>query len=389
MSLDKIPDQTNRNGQSEAERLAAAYQVFYQPLLLLALLFGSAYTSYEGMLTMAEWISGASDSTRMLCILIVACATGSQFALWHYTMKLMPLFVAPRAKGIGLFVATVLMVALALSSTLTSIIGTTKDSARGKELQAQADLYAAKAAMLAPRAAAMEDALLIIGAQASAACARHQEELQTGSITGSRGKGLVTGYLLGQCESKRAIAETLEETIAVNEARTREIAALSAKLDTIIYDRDRPIGEREMDFLALARRMDALLQALQNEDRTRALRAGATGLSSAIGKLESTNGGFAANQNRAIAMLAGEEAENARKIESLITQIEALPLPEAGRAVLKPAQDLVWAYASSHLPQMAIALIIDLFAPLSTLLFWASTMKRRGRTTENSEGDRS
>ena len=156
-----------------------------------------------------------------------------------------------------------------------------------------------------------------------------------------------------------------------------EIETLSGRLDVVLYDRDRPIGEREMDFLALARRMDGLLQALQNEDRTRALRAGATGLSSAIERLGSANGGFAASQARAVAMLADEEAEIAHKIESLIRDIEALPLPEAGRAVLKPAQRLVLDHTLMHLPQLAIALITDLFAPLSTLLFWAAAMKRR------------
>ncbi len=387
MPFDSAPDQIGTPALNEAERFAQDYQLFYQPLLLLAFLIGSAWTSYMGVVSMAEWISGASDATRSLAMLIVTCATGSQFALWHYTMKLMPRFVALQAKGIGLFVAFVLMAVLALASTYTSFIGSTQDSARGLELQYQADLYAAKAAMLAPRAAAMEDARLIIGPQAAAACARYEQELETGAITGSRGKGVVTGYLLGLCEQKRAIAEALDEIIAANKARIAKIEALSGQLDVILYDRHRPIGDRELEFLALARHMDGLLQALQNEDRTRALRAGASGLSSAIEKLESQSGGFAASQARAIALLADEEAENASKIERLIQDIEALPLPEAGRAVLKPAQLLVWDHALLHLPQLAIALIIDLFAPLSTLLFWAAAMKRKRRIALNTKGE--
>jgi hypothetical protein len=51
----------------------------------------------------------------------------------------------------------------------------------------------------------------------------------------------------------------------------------------------------------------------------------------------------------------------------------------SSRANLLPAQVLVLRHWQLHLPQLAIALTIDLFAPLSTLLFWAAAIKTRAR----------
>ncbi len=370
----------------EAQRFSAIYQFYYQPLLLLGFLVCSWWTSNAGVLAMADWISGASETTRQIALLVTASAMGAQYALWHYAMRLIPRYATYQARGIGVVVVAVLMIMLALSSTYTSFIGISQDSARGLELQRQADEYAAKANLLAPRAAAMSDALLVIGPQAESACARYEQELQTGAITGARGKGIVTGYLLGFCAGKTEIARTLEETIAANAVRSRDISALSAQLDQIIYDRDKSIGARELEFLGLARQMDALLQELQNADRTRGLRAASSAMAGSVAELKDASSALGQAQSRAVAAIVQEEHSSGTAISVLIDEIEALPMPGAGRATLKPAQIVVLEHWKLHLPQFAIALVIDLFAPLSTLLFWAAAIKARAQKAPISKG---
>lgn len=365
------------NPNAEAQRFSITYQFYYQPLLMFCLLVCSWWTSNAGVLAMADWISGASDETRQIALLVTASAMGAQYALWHYSMRLIPRYATFRARGIGIIVVAVLMVLLALSSTYTSFIGLSQDSARGLELQRQADAYAEKAALLAPRAAAMEDALFVIVPQAEAACARYEQELQSGVITGARGRGVVTGYLLGFCTGKTEIARALEETIAANEQRIGQITSLSAQLDQVIYDRDKRIGTRELEFLRLARTMDALLQELQNADRTKGLRASSAAMSGSVAELQNTTTALAQAQAQAISAIITEERSSGQAIEALIEEIEALPVPEAGRAKLLPAQVLVLEHWRLHLPQLALALAIDLFAPLSTLLFWAAAIKAR------------
>jgi hypothetical protein len=299
-------------------------------------------------------------------------------------MRLIPRYATFRARGIGLIVVAVLLVILALASTFTSFIGLSQDSARGLELQAQSDAYAEKAKLLARRASAMEDALFVIGPQASAACARYKQELETGAITGARGKGIVTGYLLGFCTGKTEIAEALEETIAANKLRIGEISSLSARLDQVIFDRTKSIGERELEALTLARSMDARLEQLQNADRTKGLRAASASMSGSVAELENATGALGQAQAQAVNAIIMEEQSSGTAISALIDEIEALPVPVAGRAKRSPAQDLVFKHWRLHLPQLALAVAIDLFAPLSTLLFWAAAIGRRTRTRNRS-----
>lgn len=369
------------DGNNEARRFSEIYQFYYQPLLLMGFLITSFWTSNSGVLAMAEWISGASENTRQIVMLVTATAMGAQFVLWHYCMRLIPRYVTYQARGIGILVVILVMLMMALSSTWTSFIGTSQDSARGLEMLRQSDIYAAKASMLAPRASAMEDALFVVNPQAQAACARYDQELSGGVITGSRGKGVVTGYLLGFCTSKTEIANALSETISANTVRMDEIQAISLQLDLVIYDRSKTIGERELIFLTHARRMDGLLQELQNADRTKGLRASYAAMSASVTQLEGSQNSLAAAQTQAIASIIAEEKASGAAIEGLIANIETLPLPESGRATIKPAQILVLEHWRLHLPQLAMAMIIDLFAPLSTMLFWAASMRQRRKIT--------
>jgi hypothetical protein len=304
---------------------------------------------------------------------------GAQYALWHYAMRLIPRYATFRARSIGVLVVVILMAMLGLSSTYTSFIGLSQDSARGLELQRQTDTYAEKVRLLAPRAAAMEDALFVIGPQARAACARYEQELQTGAITGARGKGVVTGHLLGLCTAKTEIVRALEETIAANRARMDEISSLSARMDQVIYDRSKDISARELEFFTLARSMDALLQELENADRTRGLDAAFASMAGSVAELENATDELGRAQAQAITAIITEERSSGAAMSALIAEIEALPVPVAGRANPSPAQVVVLKHWQLHLPQLAIALAIDLFAPLSTLLFWAAAIKARAR----------
>lgn len=365
------------NQRNAAQSLSNFYSAAYQPLLMMGFTVCSTWTSYTGVLSMAEFMSGISEYLEHIALLVTTSAMGAQFALWHYTMRLIPLYASFAARGIGILVMLILITALALSSTYTSFIGLTQDSARGLELQQQSDLYAEKARILSPRVSAMEDALLSIEPSAVAACARYEQELASGAITGARGKGAVTGEFLKICQVKSSIATALKETIAANAQRMANIQSASAGLDQIIYDRVRTIGARELEFIALARRIDSLLLELEGADRTKGLRTSVRALSNSVATLEDATGALGAAQANAISGILTEEHEFGKEFEELIDQITAMPLPEAGRAVIKPSQSLVLQHWKLHLPQLALAASLDLFAPISTLLFWAAAIRAR------------
>jgi hypothetical protein len=102
-------------------------------------------------------------------------------------------------------------------------------------------------------------------------------------------------------------------------------------------------------------------------------------MAGSVAELQNASTALAQAQAQAISAIITEERASGAAIAALIDEIEALPLPEAGRATLKPAQVLVLQHWQLHLPQLALALAIDLFAPLSTLLFWAAAIRARAR----------
>lgn len=375
-------------GENEAKRLSKTYEFFYNPLLMFAFLVASWWTSYCGVLAMEDWISGIRDETRKLALLVTAGAMGAQFALWHMAMRLIPRYSANSAKSIGVFVLLILMIALGSSSAYCGFIGLAGNSARGLELQDQAKLYAEIARSLARRASATEDALFAIKPQAQTACARYEQELQTGAITGASGKGIVTGHFLRLCTGKSEIVSALEETIASNKQRIEKISSVSRQLDGEIFDRGKPIGERELEFLRLAREIDRLLEQLQNADRSKGLRATTESMAGSVAELDDATGALGHAQAQAVAAIIAEEQAAAKGMSSLLAEIEGLPLPVPGRADLLPAQLLVFKFWALHLPQLGIVGITDCYAPLSLLLFWCAALKARvSKATPHSKGN--
>jgi len=364
---------------ARGRHLSETYQTFYHPWIVFSLLLVSWWTSFTGVLSMGDWISGTSETTVSVGLLVTGAAMIAQFALWHFALRLIPYYGTMGARSIGIVVMLILMWLLAFSSTFTSFVGLIQDSAHGLEAQGITDTYAEKARQLEARAAATEDALLPIRLQAVAACQRYEEELATGAITGSRGRGIFTGQLLALCTSKREMATILEDTIAANAERVLRINSLSEALDDILFRREQEIGDREQAILRGTRQIDIELRGLQNSDRSRGLRAAFAAISNSIAEMEGATGALAQAQAQVIAALITEERANAAALDALLDQIEAIPLPDATRAQLLPAQELVIKHWDRHLPQLALALACDMFAPLSALLFWAAAMRVRRR----------
>ena len=71
---------------NEAIHFSNIYQFYYQPLLMIGFLLCSWWTSYTGVLAMAEFMSGVSDHLSRIALLVTASAMGAQFVLWHYAM---------------------------------------------------------------------------------------------------------------------------------------------------------------------------------------------------------------------------------------------------------------------------------------------------------------
>ena len=360
---------------ADIARRLSLYEDVYSPPLMVAALMVSWLTSYTGVLAMATWTGEASATTSMLALLISGVACGLLFALFHIAMRLVPRARCTRAGLIGMAVLLILMIALLLSSTYTSFIGLSLDSARGLHLRAQSEMYGRQARQLALRSGALIDFRNFIQPEAAQGCAAYEAELQSGVITGSRGKGLVTGHLLSLCTKKTEMAKLIDEAITANAVRLAEITELASQMDGLIFDDAQSIRARQDAFHKRARRIDQLLIELERSDRSKSLEASYAAIAGSIAGLENAQSGLAASQAAALDAMIGAERSSADAMDGLIEALRHEPRLEMIGDRRPPIQTLVWMYWDEHLPQLALALIPDLFAPLATLLFWAAGMK--------------
>ncbi|MEO1324300.1 MAG: hypothetical protein AAFV59_14970 [Pseudomonadota bacterium] len=324
---------------------------------------------------MAEWVAGASAYTESIALLISVTACGLQFAMWHYCMRLLPLYATTSAKAIGVAVMFVLMLGLGLSSTYTSFIGLTQDSARALHLIRESHDYAGFLRAVEARGSGLQDSRDFVAPQAAAACTRYEQEIEHGALTGSSGPGVITNYLLGFCSTKTEMAKALDESLADNAKRQSEITTLVSEMDRLILDKRFSIEEREQMFLVRARKLEEHLRALQASDKTRSVKASYAAMSKSVVGLDGSRSSLAAAQAPIVDAILAEQRSSGEAIQAMIAEIEALPLPTPKRAELVPPQILVWRYWRQHLPQAALALIIDLYAPISTALFWAAALR--------------
>lgn len=100
-------------------------------------------------------------------------------------------------------------------------------------------------------------------------------------------------------------------------------------------------------------------------------------MAGSVTELKDATGELGKAQAQAINAIIQEERSSGAAISNPVNEMEGMPVPAAGRAYPSPAQVLVLKHWLLHLPQLAIALAIDLQAPLSMVFFWAAAIRER------------
>lgn len=360
-----------------ASSLRIVYETFYNPAVVFGLLCVSWYMSYSGVVSLASFLGEASRESTYLALVVTLASTASQYALWHYAMRLIPRYNTRAAVGLGLGVAAFLMLCLGLSSTFTGFIGLASQNAQVRHLVAENEKYARQITLIEERSAAMKDMLFVVAPQVETACLRYDAELSSGVITGSAGRGSVTNAFLRICESKRKISEELEETIRLNNERSDVIKVIIRQMDEEVFDANRPMRERQLTFLRLSRGIDDELKAMKLDDRTRAVEASFAILADSVGELDGSEGGLRQKQADAISQIATEERMAAGEMQAMIDEIKASPVPELERVQYPGPQEVVLEHWRRYFVYLGLVVVIDGFPILSMLLLWAATMRDR------------
>jgi hypothetical protein len=344
---------------------------------LAAAAVGSFLTTYLGTKQIVGWLAGVQEQTRLMALMVSFLATTLNFVLFGGIIRLLPLFMTGGAKMIGMLVLSALLCLNVSALTSTSVIGMTGTSARAQFLQAEARSQGLLVHTLSERALAQREFVDFIGPDAEASCESAAEELRTGGLSGSRGAGPVYSSMQTLCTRKTAIAEALAINIATSGPLIDGITQLSRSLDAIIIDRSLSIEERELQFLRAVRQLESGLLDLRAADRMNAIRASYRAMQDAISGLEDLVDGYSAGQAAAIRTLIAREEASARAVEEYIARIERTPLPPLYRTELLPLPRVVVRYAIEHWPQVALAALVDGFAPLVAVLAFAAALRRR------------
>ena len=220
----------------------------------------SFVTTFSGVKLITEWLAGSSGEIELIALLVSFVAAGVSFTSYMMTISLLRLYVSGKATAIGLMVLIYLFAITAASSTYTSFISMTQASARGLYLMELSADYARYSSQLRQRLVELENARVVVAAEAKDACEKFRNEEATGLISGSRGRGPVSSKLQSLCSRKTSMAGELKTTIASVRPLIEEIRTLARSLDVLIFDTSKTLSERELAFIQKARALEGLLE---------------------------------------------------------------------------------------------------------------------------------
>ncbi len=356
---------------------AAVPFVWLAQFCLAAAALGGMVTTYVGTKAILGWLSGPQEDVETIALMVSALATGLNLVLFAGTIRLLPLYRTWRAKFVGVLVLLTLLTLNVSALTSTSVIGMTGTSARALYLNDEARRHGLNVYTFSERTLAQREFADFIGPDADASCISAQTELRTGRLSGSPGRGPVADSLQTVCTRKTAISDVIAENLLASAPLIAEITTLSRRVDRMVVDRSLSIEDRELAFVDAVRELEARILELRAADRMNAVRASYQAMEDALTGLEGSLDSLSAGQQVAILTLIARERASAKAVRDFIAEIEETALPPLYRTELVPMPPLVIRYVISHWPQVALALLVDLFAPLTAALAWAAAMRRR------------
>lgn len=367
---------------SREEQLVASTGLYVRLAIapMSAAAIASFVTTFSGVKLITEWLAASSGQIELLALLVSFVAAGVSLIANMMTINLLRLYVCGKATAIGLVVLIYLFAVTAVSSTYTSFISMTQASARGLYLMDLSSEYARYGSQLRQRLVELENAHAVVAAEAEDACEKFRTEQATGLISGSRGTGPVSSKLQTLCSRKTSMALELETTIAATAPLIKEIRILARALDGVIFDTSQTLSARELIFIQTARQLEGLLEDMRSADRMRSIRTSYEAIGAAVEGLEALKDTVSTGQANALTEIISSERASSQTISQMIDQIEMQALPLAVRAELMPAPRIVLRYVSDHIPQLALAISLDAFGPVSALLFYASGLRRRRKS---------
>ena len=329
----------------------------------------SGVTTFDGAVLLNTRVGGVNFASIAYAGILAICVTSTIMCAWWVMME-----VIPRQRGtFRIAAALVLLLALqgwtlAVSSSSNAISLGHKE-ALATHMAQTAQAFEATIAGISARSLAVKPRVSEFEGVARGRCLQAEGELKRGTLSDAPGKGGLTGVLYLLCAQSTETAQGLAASVETVEARADEVTKLLQDMNTVIWDTDKHIFERERRFLEIADEIKAWVRLSAGDDLASVLRTSLDVQAAALTPSSLASGSFGDKQRAIIEDLRAGVEQQGVVYKTLAAEIEAIPVPELPDELRISLKEAVWRAQSSLTIQIALAVGIDFFQLFMVLAF--------------------
>lgn len=193
-------------------------------------------------------------------------------------------------------------------------------------------------------------------------------EIHGGGVTGAKGAGALSQSLEGAAAVLNAAAGEIDAAVGKADADAGAMRARVRDLTVLVADRDRKVHEREGEFLRGAAVVRAMLGAMHDAGLVETVKANLVAIRSSVSNLPTANTVVGGRQEEAMQSLRGDMARIASDLEAVIAELGGLKAQSGALLEVVSLSEIVWRYKERFIPELVLAVGIDLFAVWALML---------------------
>ena len=214
-------------------------------------------------------------------------------------------------------------------------------------------------------------------AKAAGFATRQSNEVTTGGGTGARGAGPVSQTLEGASAVLTKGASGIRTALEKADADAATLRARVKALQVLVSDRSIKVLPREMELQRGAAEVQAMVAAMNDTGLVETVKATLVAVRSSVAELPAENSALGNRQRDTIASVRADMQGVAKELEGFVTGLESLKGEVSAKVGLVSLSEIAWDYKHRFIPQLIIAIGIELFAPWS--LAWLAIYGIEGR----------
>lgn len=346
-----------------------AFSEFVVVLLALKMLFSGQY------LEMARE-SGHSTQIGLTALSIAGGLTFLIFVGFYVMMKTLPLMKTRTSYAFAWIFGLIFCSWAVGTSAWYSFMGTSGQQALGMYLVDTVNRLSDAANNATSQLKAGRGMPEAMEAKAAGFSTRQVNELTTGGGTGARGVGPVSQTLEGAAAVLTKGAAGIREALAKADHDAAELRARVKALQVLVSGRGMKVLDRETEMQKGAAEVQAMVAAMNDTGLVETVKATLVAMRSSVAELPAENSALGNRQRETIASVRADMQGVAGALEGFVTGLEMIKSEVTAQVGMVSLTEIAWDYKHRFVPQLIIAIGIELFAPWS--LAWLAIYALEG-----------